>query len=1026
MDTLLGLDLGTHSIGWTLIETDADEMPTRIIATGARIFNQVLDDKTQSPKNEERRMARLRRRQTARRAYRREKLKRLLGRHGLLPAELLDPRADGAKLCNALGDPYALRVKALTQPLAPHELGRVLLHLVQRRGFKSNRKTDRGNKETGIVKEGIAGLRAALAQSGAPTLGSHLATLPEKRRIHTARGMFEQEYDAILAVQAAQFPEVLTPDCKVEKRIWDLLYDQRELKKGTSTLGDCQFEQHRPRACKARLEAQEFISLQVLANLRIFRRDALDFALPTPAERAAIRAKLADSAKLTWKALRNLLNISTDERINLEEGGSLEHLPGNGTAAALAKALGKKEWAALDEAHRLSLVEDLLTIGDDTALQRRLREHWQFDEATADALFAAKLPGEDDYLRVSLKAVRRILPLLEAGLAKPEGCTYSEAVHQIYGANRGGVNRPAVRELPEPDDLRNPAVRKVLFELRKVIHAIIRAHGVPGKIHLEMARDLKHSKKQRAEIQAGITKNKNENDAARRHITAEFHIGNPNDTEVLRFRLWKELCDESGVAFCPYTGRPIPAAILFSDQIDIEHILPLSRSMDDSKANKTLCFADYNRQHKRNRTPWEACGRDPAAHAEMLGRVRKLKAKYRRFMLGRDAAPGEIEKLLQQHQTRTLQDTRHIAVAAKEYLAPLGADIEVSSGPLTAALRRQWGLDSLLNPDGRGKNREDHRHHAVDAAVIACTTRGMVQRAARAAASEQFLAADDEGRGFFSNRFDVPPPWPDFRRDLGEKIAALLVSHAPTRALTGALHKETAYGAHPDRESGTTRYHVRQKVEDLAKAFKKAKNPMTILEEIVDAEVRRRVTEFFNVGDAEARIARNEYPLHADGRTPIKRVRIARTFSAASLVAITAPDGSVRHYESGSNHHVEVFENLDNGKWTGRFVTAFAAAQRARAKTPLVDRTPPPGHRFVMSLCINDCLEVDTDGERRVFRVQMMTPEGAGKLTLRAHQAIIKRETDATVLRKTPNTLRELNPRKLDVTPLGEIRRAGG
>jgi CRISPR-associated endonuclease Csn1 len=756
----------------------------------------------------------------------------------------------------------------------------------------------------------------------------------------------------------------------------------------------------------------------VVANLRIFRRDALDFALPTPDERKAIREKLAESAKLTWPQLRRLLQLGADERINLEEGG-LEHLPGNGTAAAVAKALGKKEWASLDGARRPSLVEDLLTIGDEAALTRRLREHWSFDEATTDALLAAKLPGEDGYLRVSLKAVRKILPLLEAGLARPEGCTYAEAVHQIYGANRGGVNRPAVRELPDPENLRNPAVMKVLFELRKVIHAIVRQHGVPAKIRLEMARDLKHSKKQRAEIQAGITENKKKNDAARAAITAEFKIGNPSDTDILRHRLWKEL-EEANGGFCPYTGRKISAAILFTDQIDIEHILPLSRSMDDSKANKTLCFADYNRQHKRNRTPWEACGGDPAKHTEILMRVRGPKfpkAKFRRFMLGRDMTPEQIKTELEKHATRQLQDTRYIARAAADYLATLGAEIETSSGPLTAALRRQWGLDSLLNPDGRGKNREDHRHHAVDAAVIACTTRAMVQRAARAAASQQFLAADDEGRGFFSNRFDVAPPWPDFRRNLGEKVAALLVSHAPTRAVRGALHAETAYGAHPDPETGETRYHVRKQLVDLTP-------PM--LKRIADAEVSRRVCAFFNQHGTKtkARLEKGVFPLHAEGKTPIKRVRIANVLSPESVIIIASRPNT--HYESGSNHHVEILENLDTGKWKGRFVTTFAAAQRTRTKMPVVDRTDEPGWRFVMSLSANDCVEVDTDEGRQMYRVQKMSSRGSA-LILRILSTNIVSDTDGRgVLRKTPNTLRELNPVKLDVTPLGEVRRAVG
>ena len=68
-------------------------------------------------------------------------------------------------------DPWILRFRALNEAITPHQLGRVIFHLSQRRGFKSNRKTDRANNEKGKVKEAIKRTMEALAENNARTLG---------------------------------------------------------------------------------------------------------------------------------------------------------------------------------------------------------------------------------------------------------------------------------------------------------------------------------------------------------------------------------------------------------------------------------------------------------------------------------------------------------------------------------------------------------------------------------------------------------------------------------------------------------------------------------------------------------------------------------------------------------------------------------------------------------------------------------------------------------------------------------------
>src|SRR5690606_22679830 len=155
MKKILGLDLGTNSIGWSLIHEAMDGTPKELIDCGVRIFIKAVEEKTPTPKNHKRRQARMARRLIQRRARRRHRLENYLIKLGLLPKEIKNTEVRESIL-NNIGciqkeiedklkdipvDPYFLRTKALDENLEPYELGRVLLHLVSRRGFQSNRKT---------------------------------------------------------------------------------------------------------------------------------------------------------------------------------------------------------------------------------------------------------------------------------------------------------------------------------------------------------------------------------------------------------------------------------------------------------------------------------------------------------------------------------------------------------------------------------------------------------------------------------------------------------------------------------------------------------------------------------------------------------------------------------------------------------------------------------------------------------------------------------------------------------------------
>jgi CRISPR-associated endonuclease Csn1 len=213
----LGLDLGPNSIGWALV----DEQGGRLLAAGVRVFPEGVDRDQkggEQSKNEQRRIARGMRRQIARRARRKRLLRKALVEANLLPPVAVLPRETPERMawereCFRIEDPYRLRRRALTERLELHEIGRALLHLNQRRGFLSNRKTDKAKKkETRGLLEEIS----ALAQTmGDKTLGQHLADAYDRepharlRGLHTHRNMLQREFEDIWRAQQKHHPQDL-------------------------------------------------------------------------------------------------------------------------------------------------------------------------------------------------------------------------------------------------------------------------------------------------------------------------------------------------------------------------------------------------------------------------------------------------------------------------------------------------------------------------------------------------------------------------------------------------------------------------------------------------------------------------------------------------------------------------------------------------------------------------------------------------------------------------------------------------
>ncbi|MCS7304803.1 MAG: type II CRISPR RNA-guided endonuclease Cas9, partial [Thermoguttaceae bacterium] len=766
---ILGLDVGVLSLGWAAVELQ-DGQPVGLLDAGVRCWELLntaetdIEQGQETPPGQVRRQMRQTRRQLFRRAQRLRRTWRALQTLGLFPPgscnsaarkaflETLDAQARDWLRQNVflnavpanLEDtwPYHLRSAALDRPLPPELLGRVFFHLAQRRGFQSNAKTRQADaqdkKEKSQVKAGIAQLRQAMEASGARTLGEYFARLdPHQERIRgrwTSRQMYWEEFEAIWAVQAPYHPE-WTEEHK--ERLLQAIFSQRPLKSQRGLIGLCPLEskfeypasggppkvlyRHR-RAPMASLEAQQIRYIQRINDLEFTDPSGLVWR-PSAEHRQRLYALAETQEELSFTDIRKALGIPTGKKAegwkcNLEAGGE-KKLPGNTTAARIRRILGDQAWEALGPEGQKRLVDTLLAYLSPKACQDALQTKWGFDPQTAQKL--ADLDLEQGYHSFSRRAIRKLLPLLKQGLR------LNEAIHKVYGDRAGtglSMDRlPPVRDLMP--SVRNPLLVRALTELRKVVNALIRKYGKPVRIHIELARDLKRSRKERERLSAKMRDQEKRREKARQ-IARQLLGREPSGFDIL-----KVLLAEESNWRCPYTDQPIELVALLGPepQFEVEHIWPFHRSLDDSFANKTLCYHEENRR-KGDRTPWEAYGSNPQRWAEIIQRVKNFQGPFAQQKLRRFLA----KELPEDFPNRHLSDTRWITRAAADYLAVLYGGrtdpqtgrlrIQTTTGGLTALIRRALNLDSILGP-GTDKTRADHRQHAIDALVVALTTAGL-------------------------------------------------------------------------------------------------------------------------------------------------------------------------------------------------------------------------------------------------------------------------------------------------------------
>ena len=754
----LGLDVGIKSVGWCVLECDENGEPIQINALNSRIFDAAEQPKTGASLAEPRRNARGLRRRIRRKSFRLERIRKLFSENGI---ELFETQDD--LIC--LKDEYKnldvvkLRSDALDKKLTEAEFARVLYSLARHRGFKSNKREGAKDSDEGKLLGSIRKSEEEMRESGMRTRGEQLYKkyLMEGKPVHNkggdysmcvSRDILVKEIELLFEKQK-EFGNNFATDENKEKYL-DIFLSQRNFDegpgKGSQYTGShdvkkCEIYRDEDVAAKGTYTSEWATIYQKINNLSIIcggdRRRLSN-------EERQIAVELAKKVdKVTYKAFRKAIKLDDDYRfsaLNYSEKKKSDKKKNEGESKSDVVEINdvvdslacedKGDFITAKNSNKIvkalndNLKSDIELIDEIAEICTKYKSEILFrsaiaeskiidgrlDEETIEKLSKIDMKG---YGHLSLHVLREILPYLE------EGMVYSDAM-QKAGHNHSEHNFEKQKYLGTKEvydaigGVTSPVVKRALSQTVKVIDAVIRQYGSPYAINIELARDMSMSKDERDKLKKENDARAAKNEAIRENIAKLNAM--PNSTNVLKYKLYEEQDHK-----CAYSMETLDINHLFEDgYYEIDHIIPYSRSFDDSFNNKVLVLKREN-QNKRNSTPveyFERIGRD---YDEVLAFWKAVYQKRNRKKL-EFLQKKEINE--SEWKNRALNDTRYasrmLANLIKDYLLfdekskEKYGRVETVKGAITSYLRRFWGVQKI---------REDgDKHHAVDAAIIACVT----------------------------------------------------------------------------------------------------------------------------------------------------------------------------------------------------------------------------------------------------------------------------------------------------------------
>ena len=1129
----LGLDVGTNSLGWSVLELNESDEPCRVEAAGSRIFSDGRNPKSKATLTATRREARSARRRRDRFKQRQTFLLAEITKAGLFPEDQHERKQ--LQMLN----PLELRARALKEALPLHHIGRALFHLNKRRGFKSNRKDRSEEKVSGKISKSsralleVMGLietqlsdedykalsreeKKAARQKEAGARRDALAKLNEQSEltygaflwqrqvdgkqtrarpsgeadklydVYPTRELYEDEFFKIWAAQALHHSQMT---CEWRDRIHHVIFTQRPLR--SPERGQCTYLPSKKRTFRSMPSFQLYRIYQEVNNLEWTTTEGKNRLADFPTVRDEIISLLEKptnkNATVTFNKMKNVVKkhgLSTGEVVFNFETAKRKGFDGNQTSNVMQHDdyVGPTwhDWS-LDKQDRF-----IETILDDSKTDDEVRNELEkFGLTYAAAENCLNAPLVERTAHVSLHAARLMMEVMRDGIEQVDHQTgeittrlpiQSEAAEYLADSEdcpefinpmrTTGESRQLLDQLPyygeafqdgrhiipgdrTPEDqyderkyyggVTNPTVHIALNQIRQVVNELIDRYGHPASVAIELGRDLPAGAKGRREIEREQKENQDKNKELDMKLEDLEQKSNPDNR--LRLRLWEELSKDPAGRCCPYSGKKIGLTNLFDGSTDIDHLIPFSASLDDSRANKVICTRQANRD-KGQKTPFAAFGHSPEGYdwEQIFNRVQVL-SKSKQWRFQEDAL--EIwQRKEGNFLARHLNDTRYIGRLTREYLECICHidKIDVLTGRLTALLRGHWGLNSVLadqlNDKVPKKNRDDHRHHAIDAIVIGMTNRSMLQKVATAANSAEELAWD---RLFIKGENQRSPidPWDDFRKDVKEVVTGIVPAHKTRRkkfihgrttdgqlrrTTDGQLHNDSAYGivSHPDKNGKNKEKYVltiRKPIENFVKQDE--------VKKIRDRQLRRDFKKAFDIAEANGRKGVDGIKDLAQ-KLGIRRLRKIEKMKGIPVYDTTGKPYKV--YKGDSNWGMEIYAFPENQKQPDKWLPVTISRFDANHKDFKPGQTfrPHPATRLIMRLQINNYIEIELNGTSTIYRVQLISGQ---TLTLAPpHEANVdarnrNRDDAFQYLSISANKLKSLNARKLHISPTGLISR---
>ncbi len=757
MKKILGLDLGVSSIGWAIV----DEEENKILGMGSRIIPLTTDDKDEFTKgnaiskNQKRTLKRTQRKGYDRYQLRRQNLIVVLKKNDMLP------NVDLIKLPKL--ELWKIRSGAVNEKLSLQEVGRVLLHLNQKRGYKSSRsEANLDKKDTEYVQE-VKNRYDKLKDNGL-TIGQKFYSELSKNEYYRIkeqvfpREAYVIEFDSIMKNQQKFYPEILTDELITKIRD-EIIYYQRKLKSQKGLVSVCDFEGFWTKLQSNGKEKELFIGPKVapkssplfqvckiwetINNITLKRKTGESVEIPLD-KKFEIFDYMDNHEKLSYAELLKILDLKKDDVYGNKQLAN--GLQGNKTKVAITNCFkdiegyknlfsfematkeydeegflvdketgevigSKKKKRIIPEVETqpfYKLWHTVYSINDKEECKNALIKRFGLPKEIAIRLSSLDFTKQS-FGNKSHRAMRKILPYLMDGDKYPDACSYAGYNHSASLTKQENYERKLLDKLKplEKNSLRQPVVEKILNQMINVINTAIDKYGKPDEIRIELARELKQSKDERNETYKSMNERERENKEIEKWL-AEYRLRGTRNN-IIKWRLYHEISNEEKKqnAICIYCGQPISlTSAILGEEVEVEHIIPRSKLFDDSQSNKTLAHRKCN-ANKKDQTAFDFM--QTKSETEFNDYVERINTLYKNHVIGktkRDKLLMPSEKIPKDFIDRQLRETQYISRKARKILQSICYNVWATSGNVTAELRHIWGWDDVLINLQRPKYRE--------------------------------------------------------------------------------------------------------------------------------------------------------------------------------------------------------------------------------------------------------------------------------------------------------------------------------